>query len=118
MGEDTTTLGGIHISPNAVATIAHQATLESYGVVGLAPRNLADGLVKSITRDPSRGITVRYNGEEIDIEIHIIVEYGTRISTVAESVSNTVRFHVEKALGLKVNSVNVHVAGLRVSNAD
>ncbi len=118
MGEDTTTLGGIHISPNAVATIAHQATLESYGVVGLASRNLADGLVKSITRDPSRGITVKYNGEDIDIEIHIIVEYGTRISSVAESVSNTVRFHVEKALGLKVNSVNVHVAGLRVSNTD
>lgn len=118
MGEDMTTLGGIHISPNAVATIAHQATLESYGVVGLAPRNLADGLVKSITRDPSRGITVRYNGEDIDIEIHIIVEYGTRISSVADSVSNTVRFHVEKALGLKVNSVNVHVAGLRVSNTD
>ena len=118
MGEDTTTLGGIHISPNAVATIACQATLESYGVVGLAARNLADGLMKSITRDPSRGITVRYNGEDLDIEIHIIIEYGTRISSVAESVANTVRFHVEKALGLKVNSVNVHVAGLRVSNTD
>ena len=118
MGEDTTTLGGIHISPNAVATIAYHAALESYGVVGLAARNLADGLVKTITRDPSRGITVRYNGEDIDIEIHVIVEYGTRISIVAESVSNTVRFQVEKALGLKVNSVNIHVAGVRVSNTD
>ena len=118
MGEDTKSLGGIHISPNAVATIAYHATLSSYGVVGLAARNLADGLVKTITRDPSRGITVRYNGEDIDIEIHVIVEYGTRISSVAESVSNTVRFHVEKALGLKVNSVNIHVAGLRVSNTD
>ena len=118
MGEDTTTLGGIHISPNAVATIAYHATLESYGVVGLAARNLADGLVKSITRDPSRGISVKYNGEDIDIEIHVIIEYGTRISSVAESVSNTVRYHVEKALGLKVNTVNIHVAGLRVSNTD
>ena len=118
MGEDTTTLGGIHISPNAVATIAYQAALASYGVVGLAARNIADGIVKTISRDPSRGITVRYNGENIDIEIHIIVEYGTRISSVAESVTNTVRFHVEKALGLKVNTVNVHVAGLRVSNTD
>ena len=118
MDEDTTTLGGIHISPSAVAAIACHATLQSYGVVGLAARNIADGLVKSITRDPSRGITVRYNGEDIDIEIHIIVEYGTRISTVAGSVANTVRFHVEKALGLKVNRVNVHVAGLRVSDTD
>lgn len=118
MGEEMTSLGGIHISPNAVATIAYHATLESYGVVGLAPKNLADGLVKTITREPSRGVSVHYNGEDIDIDIHIIVEYGTRINSVAESVANTVRFHVEKALGLKVNAVNVHVAGLRVSDLD
>ena len=118
MGKDTTSLGGIHISPLAVATIAYHATLQSYGVVGLAPKNLADGIVRSITREPSRGVFVSYNGEDIDIEIHVIVEYGTRINSVAESVANTVRYHVEKALGLRVNSVNVHVAGLRVSNPD
>ena len=118
MGEETTSLGGIHISPNAVATIAYHATLQSYGVVGLAPKNLADGIVKTITREPSRGIAVEYNGEDINIEIHVIVEYGTRINSVAESVANTVRFHVEKALGLKVNNVNVHVAGLRISDSD
>jgi uncharacterized alkaline shock family protein YloU len=118
MGEDTTSLGGIHVSPNAIATIAYYATVESYGVVGLAPKNIADGIVKSITREPSRGVTVRYDGEDIDIELHIVVEYGTRINSVAESVANTVRYHVEKALGLRVNTVNVHVAGLRVSNPD
>ena len=118
MGEDTTTLGGIHISPNAVATIAYFATLKSYGVVGLAPKNLADGLVSNITREPSRGISVHYKGDEINIDINIIVEYGTRINSVAESVANTVRFHVEKALGLHVTSVNVHVAGMRISDTD
>jgi uncharacterized alkaline shock family protein YloU len=118
MAEDTTSLGGIHISPNAVATIAYHATLESYGVVGLAPKNLADGIVSTITREPSRGISVRYKGEDIDIDINVIIEYGTRINTVAESVANTVRFHVEKALGLHINTVNVHVAGLRISNTD
>jgi uncharacterized alkaline shock family protein YloU len=118
MGEETTILGGIHISQNAVATIAYHAVLQSYGVVGLAPKNLADGIVSTITREPLRGITVRYKGEDIDIDINIIVEYGTRITSVAESVANTVRFHVEKALGLRINSVNVHVAGLRISDSD
>lgn len=118
MGEETTSLGGIHISPAAVATIAYHATLQSYGVVGLAPKNLADGIVNAITRDPQHGISVSYNGEDIDIEINVIVEYGTRINSVAESVANTVRYQVEKALGLKVNAINVHVAGLRVSNMD
>jgi len=118
MGEETTTLGGIHVSPNAVTTIAYHATLQSYGVVGLAPKNLADGIVSTITREPSRGISVQYKEDEIHIEVHVIVEYGTRINSVAESVANTVRFHVEKALGLRVKTVNVHVAGLRISNTD
>ncbi|HEY6072831.1 MAG TPA: Asp23/Gls24 family envelope stress response protein, partial [Anaerolineales bacterium] len=82
MGEETTSLGSIHISPNTVATIAYFAALQSYGVVGLAPKNLADGLVQSITRVPSRGVAVHYNGDELDIDVHIIVEYGTRINSV------------------------------------
>ncbi len=118
MGKENTTYGRIHISPTAVATIAYRATLESYGVVGLAPRSFVEGLAQSITREPSRGVTVHYDGEILDIDVHVIVEYGTRVLSVANSVANTVRFHVEKALGLKVNSVNVHVAGLRVSDMD
>jgi uncharacterized alkaline shock family protein YloU len=118
MGEEITSLGGIHISPNAVATIAYHATLESYGVVGLAPKNLAEGLAHTITREPTRGVSVEYDGEKVDIEIYIVVEYGTRIASVANSVANTVRFHVEKALGLRVSTINVHIAGLRVSDTD
>jgi len=118
MGEETTSLGGIHISPEAVAAIAYHATLQSYGVVGLAPKNLAEGLAQTITREPARGVSVRYDGENIDIDIYVIVEYGTRITSVADSVANTVKFHVEKALGMPLHEINVHVAGLRVSNTD
>jgi uncharacterized alkaline shock family protein YloU len=118
MGEETTTLGSIHISPNAVASIAYHAALQSYGVVGLAPKNLAEGLTATITREPAHGISVHYNGEEIDIDVHVVVEYGTRITSVANSVANSVRFHVEKALGMPIHAVNVHIQGLRVSNPD
>ncbi len=114
MGDETTTLGSIHISPKAVAAIAYHATLQSYGVVGLAPKNLAEGL--SITKDPTRGVSVHYDGETVDIDIHVIVEYGTRITSVANSVANAVRYNVEKTLGMPVRNVNVHIHDLRVSN--
>jgi uncharacterized alkaline shock family protein YloU len=114
MGEEITTLGTIHISPKAVATIAYHATLQSYGVVGLAPKNLAEGL--AITKDPTRGVLVHYNGEQVDIDIHVIIEYGTRITSVADSVANAVRYNVEKALGMPVRNINIHIQGLRVSN--
>jgi uncharacterized alkaline shock family protein YloU len=118
MGEETTTLGTISISPRALATIAYYATLTSYGVVGLAPRNLAEGLAKTITHEPPRGVSVNYNGEDIDIDVHIIIEYGTRITSVAESVANAVRYKVEKALGMAVHHVNVHIQGLHISDPD
>jgi len=114
MGEELTTLGSIHISPKAVATLAYHATLQSYGVVGLAPKNLAEGL--SITKDPARGISVHYDGTLLDIDIHVILEYGTRITSVAESVAHSVRYNVEKVLGMPVNTVNVHIHALNISN--
>lgn len=118
MGKEITSLGTIHISPNAVATIAYHATVESYGVVGLAPKNRAEGIANTITREPARGVSVDYNGDNVDIDIYVIVEYGTRIAEVANNVANTVRYHVEKALELKISNINVHVAGLRVSDTD
>jgi uncharacterized alkaline shock family protein YloU len=118
MGEDNTPLGGIHISPNAIASIAYHATLQSYGVVGLAPKNFAEGVALTITHEPARGVSVRYDGEHVDIDLYIIVEYGTRITSVADSVANSVRFNVEKALGMPIHEINVHVAGLRLSDAD
>ena len=118
MSKEETTLGSIHISPNAVATIAYHATLRSYGVVGLASKSLASGLAQTITKDPNHGISVRYDEDKIDIDLYVIVQYGTRITSVATSVANTVRFNVEKALGVRVNSIDVHVAGLRVGDGE
>ncbi|MFC2064912.1 Asp23/Gls24 family envelope stress response protein [Chloroflexota bacterium] len=118
MGKEKTILGSIRISPKAVATIAYQAILQSYGVVGLAPKNLAEGLAHTITKEPSRGVSVSIDDDKIDIDIHIIVEYGTRVTSVAESVSRAVRFQVEKSLGLPVHNINVHIQGLRVSNEE
>jgi uncharacterized alkaline shock family protein YloU len=118
MGEETTTLGSIHISPNAVATIAYYAALQSYGVVGLASRNFAEGLAQSITRDPTRGVLVHFDEDDLEIDVFVIIEFGTRVASVAHSVANSVHYQVEKTVGLKVSSVNVHVQGLRVSSPD
>jgi uncharacterized alkaline shock family protein YloU len=74
-----------------------------------------DGLSNFIVKDPTHGIEVHYEEEAILIDLYIVVEYGTNIKAVADSVASTVRFHVEKALGLPIQGINVHVQGLRVS---
>lgn len=87
-------------------------------MVGLAHKNFVDGLTQAVVKDPTHGIEIRYDNEAINIDVYIIIEYGTRIKSVAASVANTVRFQVEKALGMPVNEVNIHVQGLRISDLD
>lgn len=118
MSDETTPIGSIQVSPRAIATIAYHAAMQSYGVVGLASKNLVDGIAQALVKDPTHGVDVQYDGENLVIDLYIIIEYGTRIKSVANSVSNTVRYQVEKALGMKVDQLNVHVQGLRVSDID
>lgn len=118
MTDETTPLGSIHVSPRAIASIAYHAALQSYGVVGLTSKNLVDGLAQVLVKDPTYGVEVQYDGQNINIDLYVIIEYGTRIKSVASSVSNTVRFHVEKTLGMPVHEINVHVRGLRISDLD
>lgn len=108
----------IEISPIAVASIAAYAATRSYGIVGMAAKNAVDGIATMLSGDPHRGIDVHILNGSIKIDLYVIVEYGTRISSVARSVANTVRFNVEKTIGLPVSEVNVYVQGLRVSSTD
>ncbi len=116
---EQTRLGRIEVSPQAVASLASQAVLESYGVVGMAPANLRNGIVEVLTGDRStRGVQVRLVNSDIIIDLFVVIEYGTRISTVASNIMSAVKFTVEKSLGVTVKEVNVHVQGLRVSDTD
>jgi uncharacterized alkaline shock family protein YloU len=71
-----------------------------------------------------QGVEVRFQDDAsstksaIIIDIYVIMEYGVRIMTVAHNVMERVKFTVEKALGVPVEQVNVHVQGLRVSSTD
>jgi uncharacterized alkaline shock family protein YloU len=118
MSDENTPLGSIKISPRAIATIAYHAALQSYGVVGLTSKNLVDGLTNVIVKDPTLGVDVDYDGIHINIDLYVIIEYGTRIKSVASSVRNTVRYNVEKALGMPIHDVSIHVQGLRISDFD
>ena len=118
MSEENKSLGSITIAPRAIATIAYHAVRQSYGVVGLTSKNLVSGLAHALVKDPTHGVQVRYDGDSITIDLYIIIEYGTRVKSVAGSVSNTVKYNVEKTLGMPVKAVNVHVQGLRVSDVD
>jgi len=118
MPEKQPSLGRIQVSPTAIASLANEAVLTCYGVVGTAAKDLATGIANVLSRDSKRGVEVRIEDGQITIDVYVIIEYGTRIAAVARSVMNVVKFSVERALGIPVAEVNVHVEGLRISDTD
>lgn len=112
-------LGKIEVSPRAIASIASEAVLRCYGVVGMSTATLRDGIAEILQVDSyHRGVEVKVADNNIIIDLYVVIEYGTRISEVAHNVMQSVKFSVERALGMPVAEVNVHVQGLRISNND
>ncbi|MBB6449341.1 putative alkaline shock family protein YloU [Geomicrobium halophilum] len=111
-------LGSIDISKEVVATVAGGAATDCYGIVGMASQQqIKDGLSELLKRDNfSRGVVIREIEEDLHIDMYIIVSYGTKISEVAHNVQTKVKYQLEQMLGLSVDSVNIFVQGVRVSN--
>lgn len=111
----STELGTISIDDNVIATIAGISAMESYGIVGMASKRATDGLFELLkSENLTKGIKVFSKEEILTIDLHVILEYGVKISVVAENIIDRVKFNVESYTGLKITKININVQGIRV----
>lgn len=114
-GKLTNDLGTVLIDDHVLASIAGVSAMECYGLVGMATRSAAGGLVELLKRDQlSKGVKVYTEDEEIVIDLFVIVEFGTRISVVATNIIEKVKYSIENLTGMTVKKVNINVQGVRV----
>lgn len=108
-------LGTINISPNTIAMVAGIATMQCFGVVGMASRNLQDGISDLLTGKDNltKGIQVAIDEDQVFLDLYIIVEYGIRIQEVARNVMENVRYAIDNQLGLNKLNINVIVQSVR-----
>ena len=113
-----TKYGQIDISNDVIATIAGGAAVDCYGIVGMASKNqIKDGLTEILRKENfSRGVIVRQENDVVHIDMYIIVSYGTKISEIAHNVQSKVKYTLNQTVGLSVDSVNIYVQGVRVTN--
>ena len=115
----TTEFGNVIIDDEVIAKVAGLAALECYGVVGMASINVKDGLVQLLLGENlTKGIKVRTVESQTTIEFHIIVEYGTNISVIADNLISNVKYAVKNMLGLELADVSVYVEGIRTENQE
>ena len=115
--EEVNEAEGIKISNDVIAVIAGVAASEVPGVATMAG-GLTGGLTEALKgkKNLAKGIKVEATETTANIDVNIIVEYGSRIPDVAFEIQNRVKKSVENMTGLKVTEVNVHVQGVNTES--
>ncbi|MBN2898264.1 MAG: Asp23/Gls24 family envelope stress response protein [Clostridia bacterium] len=107
--------GMVNINKDVVSTIAGASAVECYGLVGMVSKSAGDGIVSLLKRDNlNKGVNVEVEEDGIIIDLYVIIQFGTKISVVAQNIIDKVKYNVENQTGLKVLKVNLNIEGVRV----
>lgn len=107
--------GNISISDDAIAVVAGYTALDCYGVVDLISTSFKDNVMELFKKKTfGKGIKITSFESRIFIDVYCILKYGVSISAVAESMKKSIKYKVENFTGMIVDTVNVHVVGVRV----
>ncbi len=101
--------GKIAISDDVIASIAAVAANEIDGVSGLGTTLVTDFIGK---KQASKGVKVAISETSVEIFLTITVKKGVVIPTVAKAVQEAVIAAVESMTGIRVETVDVKVAGV------
>lgn len=107
--------GSLHVANEVLTDIVGYAALECYGVVGMTSPNPADGIAKILPASRlRRGVIVNPVEDGVQVELYVIIEYGTNIQTVSKNLSEQVTFALNEYAKVNVKSVDVHVQDVKV----
>ncbi len=98
--------GRITIASEAIAQIVGETVRECYGVVGMGGR-------KWLPERARKGIDIGRDGDDVTIDVHVVVEYGLNLAEVASTIRNRVSYETGRLTGLPIRSVEVHIDDVR-----
>ena len=108
--------GRVDISMDAIATMAANAALECYGVLGMASKQpIRDGIAELLNAENyNKGVFVNSTRDGIEINMYIIVAYGVKITEVVSEVQKKIRYVLQKNLEINFKAINVYVNSTKV----
>lgn len=112
-------MGIVNIDEQVIKTIASNAAMESYGIVGLVNATATESLFDLLMKENlSKGVILKVEDNKINIDLHVILEYGVKISVVSKNIIDTIKFNVEESTGITVEKINIIVRDIRLQNQE
>ena len=114
MAEAVPYSGTVKVHESVIASIVRKATCAVPGVVRLAGSSLVDNLAEIVGSKKmyDRAISINMGDNSVQVEIKVILAYGTHIPEIAEAIQLAVIGEITKITGMQVNKVNVVIIDL------
>lgn len=108
--------GQVSLTQDVISTVVGTAVTDNYGVVGMVSKNFfRDNLIEILGQENySKGVVITQRGDDVLVDVYILVSYGTKISVICQNIQQAVKYSVEQLLGFEVSYVNVHVQGVKI----
>ena len=107
--------GSLRVSNEVIADLAGYAALECYGVVGMADTDDEQGMAGLLPIYRLRkGIEVALEDGTIVVDLHVVLEQGVNMASVAQNLESTVKFILSQIAEVTDVSVRVHVEAMRM----
>ena len=116
--ENTEAVTSVRISDEVVATIAAIAAVEVDGVGGMCGSRAGDIIEKLGKKNSAKGVKVDVDGNNVKINMNMLVTYGYKIQNVCAEVQEAVKASVEGMTGLHVSEITILVQGILTLQKD
>ena len=108
-------MGKIIMSDAYLKDLVCRTVLKRLRVAGMKSCSFREFILRDILGKKTKCIVtlITEKNNELIVNLHICVKYGTNISAVVKSVKNKVSFALNEYAGITVQAVNVYIDGIK-----
>lgn len=108
--------GKVNIVDDVIGVIGSIAAAEIEGIKALSGTFSEEMMEIVGKKNFNKGIRIEMEDNIVQIDLSVIVDYGTKIHEVARLVQDNVKLAIESMTGFEVSAVNVFVESINTKN--